>query len=53
MKGDIAMQFKLYTDMHEFYNDTYDVLMRHEAQNMVPLGNIIIEIGRASCRERV
>jgi len=29
-------------DIHEFYNDTYDVLMRHEAQNMIPLGNIII-----------
>lgn len=41
-KGDIAMQFKLYTDVHEFYNDTYDVLMRHEAQNLIPLGNIII-----------
>lgn len=36
------MQFKLYTDVHEFYNDTYDVLMRNEAQNMIPLGNIII-----------
>jgi RimJ/RimL family protein N-acetyltransferase len=36
------MQFKLYTDVHEFYNDTYDVLMRHEAQNMLLLGNIII-----------
>ncbi len=36
------MQFKLYMDVHEFYNDTYDVLMRHEAQNMIPLGNIII-----------
>ena len=36
------MQFKLYTDVHKFYNDTYDVLMRHEAQNMIPLGNIII-----------
>lgn len=36
------MQFKLYTDVHEFYNDTYDVLMRHEAQNIIPLGNIII-----------
>lgn len=36
------MQFKLYTDVHEFYNDTYDVLMRHEGQNMIPLGNIII-----------
>ena len=36
------MQFKLYTDVHEFYNDTYDVLMRHESQNMILLGNIII-----------
>ncbi len=29
-------------NVHEFYNDTYDVLMRHEAQNMILLGNIII-----------
>ncbi len=36
------MQFKLYKDVHEFYNDTYDVLLRHESQNMIPLGNIII-----------
>lgn len=36
------MQFKLYTDVHEFYMDTYDVLMCHEAQNLIPLGNIII-----------
>lgn len=36
------MQFKLYADVHAFYNDTYDVLMRHEAQNMIALGNIII-----------
>ncbi|MDO3410938.1 GNAT family N-acetyltransferase [Saccharibacillus sp. CPCC 101409] len=36
------MQFKLYTDVHEFYNDTHEVLMRHEAQNMILLGNIII-----------
>jgi hypothetical protein len=36
------MKFKLYTDVHEFYNDTYDVLMRHEAQNIIPLGNVII-----------
>lgn len=41
-KGDITMQFRLYTDVHEFYSDTYNVLMRHEAQNMIPLGNIII-----------
>ena len=36
------MQFKLYADVHKFYNDTYGVLMRHEAQNMIPLGNTII-----------
>lgn len=36
------MQFKLYTDVHAFYKDTYDVLMHHEAQNMIPLGNIIM-----------
>jgi uncharacterized protein len=36
------MQFKLYTDVHEFYKDTYEVLMRHEAQNMIPLGNLIM-----------
>ncbi|MBB2184463.1 GNAT family N-acetyltransferase [Lachnospiraceae bacterium MD1] len=36
------MQFKLYTDVHEFYHDTFDVLMCHEAQNLIPLGNIII-----------
>ena len=36
------MQFKLYTDVDEFYNDTYDVLMRHEAQNIILLGNIIV-----------
>lgn len=35
------MQFKLYRDVNEFYKETYDVLMRHEAQNMIPLGNII------------
>ena len=36
------MQYKLYTDVHEFYKDTYDALMRDEAQNMILLGNIII-----------
>lgn len=36
------MQFKLYKDVHKFYNDTYDVLMRHEVQNMILLGNLII-----------
>jgi predicted GNAT family acetyltransferase len=36
------MQFKHYSDINTFYKDTYDVLMRHEAQNRIPLGNIII-----------
>ena len=36
------MQFKNYDNVHEFYAKTYDVLMRHEAQNLIPLGNIII-----------
>jgi len=36
------MQFRKYTDVHEFYDATYDVLMQHEAQNMILLGNIII-----------
>jgi len=36
------MHFKRYTDVHEFYHDTYDVLMRHESQNMIILGNIIM-----------
>jgi predicted GNAT family acetyltransferase len=36
------MKFRLYTDVHEFYNDTFEVLMHHEAQNMILLGNIII-----------
>jgi predicted GNAT family acetyltransferase len=40
--SDTTMKFKLYTDVHEFYNDIYDVLIRHESQNMIPLGNIII-----------
>lgn len=36
------MQFKLYKDVTKFYDDTHDLLMRHEAQNLIPLGNIII-----------
>ncbi len=35
------MQYKLYTDLHEFYKDTYEVLMCDETQNMILLGNII------------
>lgn len=36
------MKFKLYTNVQEFYKDTYDVLMLHETQNLIPLGNLII-----------
>jgi len=36
------MQFQLYTGIKQFYNDTYAILMLHEAQNLIPLGNIII-----------
>ena len=36
------MNFTHYSDVKVFYKDTYDVLMRHEAQNVIPLGNIII-----------
>jgi RimJ/RimL family protein N-acetyltransferase len=36
------MKFQLYTDVHDFYRATFDTLMRHETQNLVPLGNLII-----------
>ena len=36
------MKLKIYKNVHDFYNETYDVLMRHEAQNLIPLGNIIM-----------
>jgi len=36
------MKFRLYSDVHQFYNDTFDVLMRDEAQNLILLGNLII-----------
>ncbi|MDR0272720.1 MAG: GNAT family N-acetyltransferase [Clostridiales bacterium] len=36
------MRFKQYNDVKEFYKDTFDTLMLHEAQNLIPLGNIII-----------
>ena len=36
------MHFRLYTDVKEFYRDTYDIFMLHEAQNVIPLGNLII-----------
>jgi predicted GNAT family acetyltransferase len=36
------MEFKEYIDVGEFYDAVYNVLMRDEAQNLVPLGNLLI-----------
>ena len=36
------MHFKVYNDVNNFYDATYDLLMCHEAQNLIPLGNIIL-----------
>jgi len=36
------MKFRLYSNVCDFYNATYDILMRHEAQNLIPLGNLIM-----------
>jgi hypothetical protein len=36
------VKFEIYNDVKSFYKDTYDLFMRHEAQNLIPLGNIII-----------
>ena len=32
----------MYTDIKSFYRDTYELLMRHEAQNVIILGNLVI-----------
>jgi hypothetical protein len=36
------MTFKKYDDVSKFYKDTFDVMLRFEAQNMIMLGNAII-----------
>jgi len=36
------MKFRIYKDVKEFCKDTYNILMEHESQNLIPLGNIII-----------
>ncbi|MCL1989813.1 MAG: GNAT family N-acetyltransferase [Defluviitaleaceae bacterium] len=36
------MRFNLYKDVKAFYRNTYHILLRHESQNMIPLGNLII-----------
>ena len=36
------MKLTLYHDINSFYWDVYGILMRHESQNVIPLGNVII-----------
>ncbi|MDR0464906.1 MAG: GNAT family N-acetyltransferase [Treponema sp.] len=36
------MRFNLYKDVKDFYTDTYNIMMRSEAQNLIPLGNLIM-----------
>ncbi|GHU83169.1 hypothetical protein FACS1894196_2610 [Clostridia bacterium] len=36
------MQCNRYTDPKAFYRDTFPILMRHEAQNTLPLGNVVL-----------
>lgn len=36
------MQYTQYTDVHAFYHVTYPLLMQNEAQNLIPLGNVIL-----------
>jgi len=36
------MKFNVYKDVKAFYRDTCELFMRHEAQNLIPLGNIIM-----------
>jgi len=38
----VAVQFNLYQDVKAFYQDTYHILLRHETQNMIPLGNLMV-----------
>lgn len=36
------MIYKRYFDAKEFYKATFSIMLKHEAQNSIPLGNIII-----------
>ena len=38
------MHFTQYTDVHSFHAATHDTLIKHEAQNVIPLGNILIGV---------
>ena len=42
VKRSTPIKFNLYNDIKSFYKDTCELLMRHEEQNLIPLGNIII-----------
>lgn len=36
------MKYKRYSDVKEFYNDTFSILLKNELQNTLPLGNVIL-----------
>lgn len=36
------MKYSRYQNAKEFYNDVYDILLKHEEQNSLPLGNVIL-----------
>jgi len=36
------MHFKQHTNVNTFHKAAYDILLHHEAQNIIPLGNLII-----------
>lgn len=38
------MEFKQYTCVQEFHRDVYEILVRHEGQNMILLGNIMMAL---------
>jgi len=38
----MTIKFKIYHNVNDFYDTTYDLLMRHEAQNLISLGSILL-----------
>jgi len=38
------MMYKRYCDVHEFYDAVYSLLLEDEAQNLIPLGNLLIGV---------
>ena len=39
-----SFNLKIYTEVRAFYEATSDIMLRHEAQNLIPLGNAIIGV---------